>query len=90
MISKYPESTEKYLLKDSHTKYFYAYNISRKTSGENGFTIPGPGPKAYGIELNQPIFIIFRIYLEQSTKTGPVIEEILLDGASPFTKSSMI
>jgi hypothetical protein len=40
--------------------------------------------KAHGIELDQPIFIIFRVYCEPATKAGPVKSEILWDRAIKF------
>jgi hypothetical protein len=36
---------------------------------------------AYGIDLDQPVFIGWRMYLEESTKTGPSYSEIVYDRA---------
>ena len=82
---QYPGTADTYLLNNPNAKYFYAYNISRKSSGKNCFTIPGPGLQGYGIEMDQPIFIAFRHYLEPSTKTGPVAEEVLFDRVIKFS-----
>jgi len=41
--------------------------------------------KAHGIELDQPIFILFRAYLEPATKAGPGKSEILWDHAVKFS-----
>ena len=42
------------------------------------------GIGAYGIELDQPLIIIWRIYLEKATKTGPSSAEIAYDRAIKF------
>jgi hypothetical protein len=39
---------------------------------------------AYGIDLDQPVFIGWRMYLEESTKTGPAYSEIVYDKAIKF------
>ena len=39
---------------------------------------------AYGIELDQPLFVGWRAYLENSTKTGPYYSEIVYDRAIKF------
>ena len=33
----------------------YAYKVGRRCDGKNCFKVPGPGLKAHGIELDQPI-----------------------------------
>jgi hypothetical protein len=38
----------------------------------------------YGIDLDQPLFIAWRLYLENATKTGPSYSEILYDRAIKF------
>jgi hypothetical protein len=42
----------------------------------------------YGIDLDQPLFIVFRIYLENTTKTGPSYSEIVYDRAIKFDPKS--
>jgi len=82
---QYPGTAEEYLLGNPNAKYLYAYRIGRRCDGENCYRVPGPGLKAHGIELDQPIFIVFRIYLEPSTRTGPAKSEILWDRAIKFS-----
>jgi hypothetical protein len=80
---QYPTADE-YLPGNPDAKYFYTYKIGRRCDGENCYRVPGPGLKAHGIELDQPIFIIFRNYLEKATKVGPARSEILYDRAIKF------
>ena len=81
---QYP-TAEEYLPINPNAKYLYTYKIGRRCDGENCYRIPGPGLKAHGIELNQPIFIGFRLYLEKATKVGPAKSEILFDRAIKFS-----
>jgi len=81
---QYP-TAEEYLPGDPNAKYFYTYKIGRRCDGENCYRVPGPGLKAHGIELDQPIFIIFRLYLEKASKVGPAKSEILFDRAIKFS-----
>jgi hypothetical protein len=81
---QYPMA-EKYLPGNPNAKGLYAYKIARRCDGEDCYRVPGPGLKAHGIELDQPIFIIFRVYCEPATKAGPVKSEILWDRAIKFS-----
>ena len=42
------------------------------------------GPGGYGISLDQPLFIGWRLYLEKATMTGPSYSEIVYDRAIKF------
>jgi len=79
------QTTEEYLTGDPSAKYLYAYKIGRRCDGKNCYTVPGPGLKAHGIELDQPIAIAFRTYLEPATKVGAAKSEILWDRAIKFS-----
>ncbi len=81
---QYP-TAEEYLPGNPNAKYFYAYKIGRRCDGENCYKVPGPRLKAHGIELDQPIFILLRLYLEKATKVGPARSEILWDRAIKFS-----
>jgi len=76
---------EEYIPSNPNAKYLYAYKIGRRCDGKNCYKVPGPGLKAHGIELDQPIFIVFRLYLEKATKVGPTKSEILFDRAIKFS-----
>jgi hypothetical protein len=81
---QYP-TAEEYFPGNPNAKYLYAYKIGRRCDGKNCYTVPGPGLRAHGIELKQPIFIVFRAYLEPATRTGPAKSEILWDRAIKFS-----
>jgi hypothetical protein len=81
---QYPTADE-YLPGNPNAKRLYAYKIGRRCDGENCYRVPGPGLKAHGIELDQPIFMIFRVYCEPGTKVGPAKTEILWDRAIKFS-----
>jgi len=81
---QYP-TAEEYLPGNPNAKRLYTYKMGRRCDGKNCYRVPGPGLKAHGIELNQPIFIVFRAYLEPATRTGPAKSEILFDRAIKFS-----
>jgi hypothetical protein len=77
-------TAEEYLPDNPNAKYLYVYKIARNCNGDlNCFAVP-TGPGAYGIALDQPFFIVWRSYLEESTKTGPSYSEIVYDRAIKF------
>jgi len=82
---QYPGTAEEYLLGNPNAKYLYAYKIGRRCDGKNCYRVPGPGLKAHGIELDQPIFVLFRVYSEPATRVGPAKSEILWDRAIKFS-----
>lgn len=77
-------TAEEYLPDNPNAKYLYVYKIARNCNGDlNCFEVP-TGPGAYGIDLDQPLMIFWRMYLEESTKTGPSYSEIVYDRAIKF------
>jgi hypothetical protein len=77
-------TAEEYLPDNPNAKYLYVYKIARNCSGDpHCFEVP-TGPGAYGISLDQPLFIAWRSYLEKATKTGPSYSEIVYDRAIRF------
>ncbi|MDD4162886.1 MAG: hypothetical protein PHW87_10470 [Methanothrix sp.] len=77
-------TAENYLPGNPNAKYLYVYKIARNCSGDlNCFEVP-TGPGAYGIALDQPLYIAWRSYLEKATKTGPSYSEIVYDRAIKF------
>jgi hypothetical protein len=77
-------TAEEYLPDNPDAKYLYVYKIARNCDGDpHCFEVPY-GIGAYGIELDQPLLIIWRIYLEKATKTGPSSAEIVYDRAIKF------
>jgi hypothetical protein len=77
-------SAEEYLPDNPNAKYLYVYKLARDCNGDpNCYEVPY-GMGAYGLELDQPLLIAWRIYLEESTKTGPSYSEIVYDRAIKF------
>ncbi len=77
-------TAEEYLPDNPNAKYLYVYKIARNCNGDpHCFEVP-TGPGAYGIGLDQPLFIAWRSYLEKATKTGPSYSEIVYDRAIKF------
>jgi hypothetical protein len=77
-------TAKEYLPDNTNAKYLYVYKIARNCEGDpHCYELPY-GMGAYGIELDQPLFILWRIYLEKATKTGPSYSEIVYDRAIKF------
>jgi hypothetical protein len=78
-------TAEAYLPDNPNAKYLYVYKVARNCGGDTHcFKVPS-GLGAYGIELDQPLLIGWRSYLEESTKTGPSYSEIMYDRAIKFS-----
>jgi len=78
-------SAADYLPGNPNAKYLYVYKVARDCEGdEYCFEVPY-GVGGYGIELDQPIFIVWRVYLEEATQTGPSYAEIVYDRAIKFS-----
>lgn len=77
-------TAEEYLPDNPNAQYLYVYKIARNCEGEqNCFAVPS-GVGGYGIEPDQPIFIAWRLYLENATATGPSYAEVVYDRAIKF------
>ena len=77
-------TAEEYLPDNPNAKYLYVYKIARNYEGDpHCYELPY-GPGGYGIGTDQPLFIAWRSYLEESTKTGPSYSEIVYDRAIKF------
>ena len=77
-------TAQEYLPNNPNAKYLYVYKVARNCGADpHCFKVPY-GVGAYGIELDQPLFIGWRSYLDKSTKTGPSYSEILYDRAIKF------
>jgi hypothetical protein len=77
-------SAEEYLPNNPNAKYLYVYKLTRNCEGEPYCYEVPYGMGRSGIELDQPLFVGYRIYLENSTKTGPSYSEIVYDRAIKF------
>jgi hypothetical protein len=79
-------TADEYLPDNPNAKYLYVYKVARNCNGDpHCFRVPY-GMKGYGIDLDQPLYILWRIYLEKATKTGPSYSEILYDRAIKFAQ----
>ena len=77
-------TAEEYLPDNPDAKYLYVYKIARNCEGDpHCYELPY-GRGGYGIDLDQPLFIAWRMYLEEATKTGPSYSEIVYDRAIKF------
>jgi hypothetical protein len=78
-------SAEEYLPDNPNAKYLYVYKLARNCSENDTYCYEVPsGRGAHGLELDQPLYIGWRVYLENSTKTGPAYSEIVYDRAIKF------
>ena len=77
-------TAEGYLPDNPNAKYLYVYKIARNSGSDpHCFELPS-GIGSYGIEPDQPLFIIWRSYLENATSTGPSYNELVYDRAIKF------
>jgi len=85
---KWGESAKEYLKSDLDADKFFVLTSSR-TSGlpEVGPTFIVPAKIATeGVHKYKPIFVGFRNYLEQATKSGPIPEEMISPRVIKFSK----
>jgi hypothetical protein len=70
--------------------YYYVYKMARKADEDNVVIIPystgNPLGKCYGVDNNQDVRIVFRVYLDQIAMVGPYVFDIIWDRAILFTK----
>jgi hypothetical protein len=82
-------SAEEYLPDNPNAKYLYVYKLARNCSEGDQYCYEVPyGVGVHGIELGQPLFVFWRAYLENTTKTGPAYSEIVYDRAIKFDPKS--
>ncbi len=82
----YTGTAEEYLPGDPDAKYLYVWKIARSSGGDAHTTEVPFNKGVYGVDLDQPIFVGFRTYLEKETRTGPVATELYFDRAIKFSK----
>ncbi|MCX6009731.1 MAG: hypothetical protein NTW48_06845 [Chloroflexi bacterium] len=83
--TEYIGSAEQYLPGNPLAKYLYACKFARSCGSEKTCVVVPTGPKAHGVELNEPAFIGFRAYMEPATKVGPAYTELLYDRVIKFS-----
>jgi len=79
-------SAQDYISGRPEANYLYAWKIARHCNGEAHCTeIPmGDCP---GLALDEQMFLVFRAYLERTTKVGPAYSELVYDRAIKFSPS---
>jgi hypothetical protein len=82
----YAGTAEEYLPGDPDAKYLYVWKIARNSNGDTHTTVVPFNKGIYGIDLDVPMFVGFRAYLEKDTKTGPIATELYYDRAIKFSK----
>lgn len=78
-------SAEEYLPDNPAAQYLYVCKVARDTGGDPDVVEVPTGPGAYGIPLDEQIFLGYRVYVEQATKTGPFWFELLYDRVMKFS-----
>jgi hypothetical protein len=82
--AEFTGSAEEYLPDNPDAKYLYVYKLARNCESDPYCYEVPYGVGRYGIELDQPLFIGWRVYHEKTTKTGPSYSEIVYDRAIKF------
>jgi hypothetical protein len=83
--TEYAGSAEPYLPGNPMAKYLYVCKFARSCGPEKTCVAVPTGPKAHGVQLNEPAFIGFRAYLEPATKVGPAFTELLYERVIKFS-----
>jgi hypothetical protein len=83
--TEYAGSAEPYLPGNPLAKYLYVCKFVRSCGSEKTCVAVPTGPKAHGVQLNEPAFIGFRAYLEPATRVGPAFTELLYDRVIKFS-----
>ncbi len=88
---QFPDSAMEYFPEGyENAGYYYVYKIARKSDEGNVVIIPystgNPLGKAYGVDNNQDVRIVFRVYLDKMAMVGPYVFDVIWDQAILFTK----
>ena len=77
-------------LGDDDADGYYVYKMARDQMDENTAIIPystgNEQGKYYGVDNGSPVFVLFRIYLEEETGVGADYYELVNDRAIVFHK----
>jgi hypothetical protein len=74
--------------KTPHVDLMYAWKVARDCAGDPRCTTLKTGPCPGKAELETPLFVGFRAYVEPATKIGPAFTEILFDRVIRFTPAA--
>lgn len=81
----YEGTAEEYLPGNPNAKYFYVWKIARQANGDPHTTEVPFDQGIYGIDLDKPMFVGFRLYLQPETMTGPIATETYFDRVIKFS-----
>lgn len=81
----YTGTAEEYLPGNPDAKYFYVWKIARRANGDPRTTEVPFNQGVYGIDLDKPMFLGFRLYLQPETRTGPIATETYFDRIIKFS-----
>ncbi|HHT01529.1 MAG TPA: hypothetical protein GXZ96_02380 [Firmicutes bacterium] len=75
---------------DKNSRYYYVVKMARRATERNDIIIPystgNPQGSAYGVDNNQKLFLVIRMYLNQKTKVAAAPFDIIWGHAILFTK----
>ena len=82
----YKDTAERFLPGNPAARYLYVWRISRK-EGPNTLTIPVKQAERdpYGVGLDEPGLLAFRVYVERETAVGPSWAEVVYDRVLRFS-----
>ena len=92
---QFPDTAYEYFPEgNENAGYYNVYKMARKADEDNVVIIPystgNPLGKAYGVDNNKAVRIVFRVYLDQIALVGPYIFDIIWDQAILFTKKKKL
>jgi hypothetical protein len=75
---------------DKNSRNYYVVKMARRSTEKNDIIIPysigNPKGSAYGVDNNQKVFLVIRMYLNQETKVASAPFDIIWSNAILFTK----
>lgn len=75
---------------DKNSRNYYVVKMARRATERNDITIPystgNPKGSAYGVDNNQKVFLVIRMYVNQETKVASAPFDIIWGHAILFTK----
>lgn len=81
---QWAKTADEFLPGDPNAKYFYVWKIARSSGSDPDTTTVPFNQGVYGIDLDLPMFVGFRNYVEPKTKTGPIATELYFDRVIKF------
>lgn len=88
---QFPDTAAEYFPEGyENAGFYYVYKMARKADEDNIVIIPystgNPRGKAYGVDNNKDVRIVFRVYLDKTAMVGPYVFDVIWNRAILFTK----